>query len=45
MASGGTDNVVRVWDIRMGRQLQQGVGHSARVRATEFWLLFLLHRP
>jgi WD40 repeat protein len=31
MATGGTDSTVRVWDIRMGKQLQVGVGHSAKV--------------
>ena len=32
MASGGTDNIVRIWDIRMGKALQEGIGHSAKVR-------------
>ncbi len=31
MASGGTDNLVRLWDIRMGKTIQVGVGHSGRV--------------
>lgn len=28
IASGGTDAVVRFWDIRMGRMLAECVGHS-----------------
>ncbi len=36
MATGGTDNTVRVWDVRMGKLLQEGVGHSAKVTALQF---------
>ncbi len=36
MATGGTDNTVRVWDVRMGKLLQEGVGHSAKVTGLQF---------
>jgi WD40 repeat protein len=36
MATGGSDSTVRVWDVRMGKVLQEGVGHSSRVASLQF---------
>lgn len=30
-ATGGTDNLVKLWDMRTGKLLQDGVGHSGAV--------------
>jgi hypothetical protein len=32
MATGGTDHNIRIWDIRMGKALQDCAGHSGKVR-------------
>lgn len=36
LASGGTDNRVRLWDMASGALVCDGVGHSARVNSLRF---------
>lgn len=36
MATGGTDHVVKLWDIGTGRLIQDGIGHSGTVKALQF---------
>ena len=35
-ASGGDDNVVRLWEFETGKLIHAGVGHSDRVRQLTF---------
>lgn len=36
LASGGDDGLVKLWDVRVGRQLQELSDHTAAVLAVEF---------
>ena len=36
IASGGADGVLKVWDIRTGGELQEGIGHSKKVNAVRW---------
>ena len=44
MATGGSDNCVRIWDLRMGKVLQECTGHSGKV-CTVDCVGFLLLAP